>query len=126
MSGTIFFTSNRNYMKKDPSSGTTSIAPPTTPSGFNYVTNFTVTHNLGFVPMYKVSYEPFGDGVIWSPLAVSGGGAQVTNPLNTATNGPGLYSWVNSTQLFIQLFYFSNTLPNSYPIYWSIYKDYTL
>lgn len=128
MSGPIFFTSKRNYLKRDPSSGSTNMAAPVTPAytleGL-FVTNFTVTHNLGFVPLVRVAYEPFADGIIWPPMGSRLGGFAV-NPTNTAAKGPGLIVWPTSTTLQLQLFFNANTLIGTFPTYFTIYKDFAL
>ena len=127
MSKNIFFTSERNYMKRDSSSGSTAVAAPVTSAygGLLYVTNVTITHNLGFIPAYRVYYEPFIDGVIWPSLGTRLIG-NATNPLNNGVTGPGLVSWPTSTQLNLQLFYTTNGLTGTYPVYYVIYKDYTI
>lgn len=123
----IFFTSARNYMKRDPSSSSTNLAKPSTSaySGYIYTTNYTVTHNLGFIPMFRVYYEPFGDGVIWPAM-----GNRLTqgaiNPLIPANTGPGLIAWPTTTTLNLQLFYGTNTLTGPFPVYWVIYQDYQI
>ena len=123
----IFFTSNRNYMKRDPSSGSGTMATPTTSaySGYIYTTTKVITHNLGFIPVFRVQYEPFADGIIWPAM-----GTRITqgaiNPSNTAATGPGLICWPSATSLTLQLFYKNNTLPGSFPVYWVIYQDFPL
>lgn len=128
MSKIIYFTSKRNYMKRDPSSGSTNMAAPVTPAytlqGL-FVTNFTVTHNLGFVPLFRLGYEPFADGVIWPPMGSRLGGGAI-NPRNTAATGPGLIAWPTTTTLKIQLFYNANTLTGTFPVTYTIYKDFAL
>jgi hypothetical protein len=127
MSETIFFTSNRNYMKRDASSGSSTMAAPTTSAygGYIYITNKTITHNLGFIPVLRAYYEPFGDGVIW-PAMGQRLSQSVVNPLNTAVTGPGLICWPTTTTLTLQLFYGTNHLTGPFPVYWVIYKDYQL
>lgn len=122
----VFFDSRFNYMKRDISTGTTNVAPPTTLTyaGLGlYTTTYTITHNLGFVPFFVVYYEPFGDGVIY----VSKGtriGARYYNPRNLATYGPICIAWATTTTLVIELGSDLNTFPNPFPVYWVIYKDY--
>lgn len=127
MSNNIFFTSAKNYMKQDASSGSANIAAPVTSaySGYIFVTNYIVNHNLGYVPMYRVYYEPFKDGVIW-PVLGTRFDEEAFNPQNTALTGPGLFAYATSTQLNIQIYYINNTLTGTYPIYWVIYKDYVV
>lgn len=123
----IFFTSENNYMKRDPSTGTANIAAPVTSvySGALYVTTYVVQHNLRYIPTFRVAMEPFKDGVIWPPLCSRLDSAAV-NPLNPTHFGPGIIAWPTSTQLNIQIFYNSNTLTGTYPIYWVIYDDYDI
>lgn len=121
MTSPIFFTSARNYMKRDPSSGSTSMAAPATNVSGYYVTNLVITHNLGFLPVFKVGYEPFKDGIIWPPMG-NRNGASITSPIDGTTRGPVLLVWPTATTLTIQLFYTDNTLTGTYPVYWDIYK----
>lgn len=125
MTTNLNFWSGKNYMKRDSSSGSTSIAAPATLAfgGNVYVTQYTVTHNLGYVPFFKVFYEPFKDNVIWEPMASRNQGSAF-NPRNTSTTGPYLLAWATTTTLIIELGYTNNTLTGTYPIYWVIYKDY--
>jgi len=131
MSNTVFLRLPiRNALKRSDASGNTRLAAPATSafSGSLYVTNYTIPHNLGYPPVFRYYYEPFKDGVIWPPLAArSNGSAQ--NPTNVAQNGPGIIGWVDSVapyDLHLQLFYNSNTLTGTYPVYWTIYEDFHL
>lgn len=114
-------------MKRHSSSGTTSLAAPSTSaySGSLYVTNLTVAHNLGYKPVFRYYYEPFRDGIIWPPLA-SRINTSTTSPLDGVTLGPGITGWVDSTNLYLQLFYFDTSLTGTYPVYYVIYEDYDL
>lgn len=123
----IFFTSERNYMKRDPSSGSTNMAAPTTSaySGYIYIHNFEVNHNLGYIPVFRAYYEPFGDGVVWGPMGTRLGGS-VVNPNNNSQTGPGLICYPTTTQVVFQLFYTTNVLTGTFPVYWVIYQDYQI
>lgn len=125
MSGTIFFTSNRNYMKRDPSSGSHTLAAPATSMYGIYVTRYTVTHSLGFIPLFRVEYEGFNDGIIWPPMGGRLAGDAI-NPSNTSATGPYLLAWPSSTQLTIEIGYPTNTLGYNVPVYWIIYQDFTI
>lgn len=127
MTGGINFWSGKNYMKRDSTTGSTSIGAPKTLSygGAVYITQYTVTHNLGYVPFFSLFYEPFGDGVIWEALATRSQ-SSATNPRNTAQTGPYCLGFASTTTLTIEIGYSSNTLSANYPIYWVIYKDYQL
>lgn len=126
------YDSRKNTLKRDPSSGSTNMAAPSTSaySGDLLVTNLTIAHNLGYVPAYRYYYEPFGDGVIWGQLSGrSDGDAQ--QPTHTTTLGPGIIAWMDSTapfNLHIQLF--SDTINSpftgTFPVYWVIYRDFSL
>jgi hypothetical protein len=112
-------------MKRDPSSGSTTMAAPSVSNFGIFTTRFTVTHNLGFLPMFRVEYEGFNDGVIWSPMGSRLAGNAV-NPRNTGVTGPYLLAWPSTTQLTIELGYTTNTLGYTVPVYWVIYKDFIL
>ena len=132
MSGTIFFDSSRNAMKRI--SGSVSVQGPSTATyvaGFGpllYVTDTTVAHNLGYTPLFRYGYEPFGDGIIWPSLTEDGfevGFAQ--NPLNLSQQGPGISVWPDNNNLHIRIFYVDSSLSsNTYPVYWAYYKDFSL
>lgn len=126
MSGVVFLTSERNVLKRDSSSGNTRLAPPATLAyGGLYVTNYTVAHSLGYAPVFRYYLEPFGDGIIWPPLADRVTGYS-TNPLNLSDTGPAITAWADETNLYLQLFYYDPSLTATYPVYWVIYKDYPL
>lgn len=125
MTAGINFTSAKNYMKRDASSGTQSVAAPVTSAfgGLNFITTTTIAHNLGSIPFFRLYYEPFKDGIVWPGLG-SRGAASATNPTNTAQTGPYLIGWADSTNLTLELGYFTNGLTGTYTIYYVIYKDY--
>ncbi len=121
----INFWSGKNYMKRDSSSGTLSVAAPSVSAygGLNFLTTTTITHNLGAIPFFRVYYEPFKDSVIWPPLG-DRGSARAENPNNLAHYGPYLVAWADTTTLTLELGYLSNALTGTYPLYYVIYKDY--
>jgi len=131
MSGTIFFKDRRNLLKRGTVSGTVNMAAPTTgayPVGGSptlYVTNLTIPHGLGYPPVFRYYSEPFGDGVVWPPLTDRLQGRSF-NPNNLAQDGPGIIAWVDSTNLYLQLFYINNSLTGTYPVYYVLYKDFSL
>jgi hypothetical protein len=112
-------------MKRDPSSGSTSLAAPSTYVGslLLYVTNYTLTHNLGSIPVFRAYYEPFGDGVVWPPMGTRSAGETI-NPRNTLVTGPGLFVYPTTTTIQFQLYYSANTLTGTFPLYYIVYKDY--
>lgn len=125
---TLFFTSQKNALKRDDSSGTALMAAPKTSaySGLLFVTNLVIPHNLGYSPLFRVYSEPFGDGVIWPPLAGRSNGGDSVNPLNSSQLGPGVIGSVDNTNLYLQLFSASNTYTGKFPVYWVIYRDFPL
>lgn len=114
-------------MKRNGGDTLVNMAAPTLSAygGSLYVTTLPIPHGLGFNPQYRYSYEPFGDGVIW-PQLVSRLGGFAINPNNHAQDGPGIIAWVDETNLYLQLFYFNNTLTGTYPVYYNTYRDFAL
>jgi hypothetical protein len=125
MTNFINFWSGKNYMKRDVSSGTASLNAPATPMSSNYITVYTITHNLGFIPFVRLYYQPFKDGAIYNAQG-SRINSRVRKIDGTANYGPYCLGTVTSTTLRIELGYYTNALTGTYPVYWVIYKDYTL
>lgn len=119
----LFFYTGKNYMKRDTSTVTLSMAAPVTAYNGAFVTRSTITHSLNLIPMFEIYYEPFKDGVIWPAF----GDRIVNNPVNprsTGTTGPSLLAWATNTTLVVELGYPANTLTGNYNIYAIIYRDY--
>lgn len=125
MTDNLNFWSAKNYMKRDASTGSTNLSPPTTLSLGNYVTKLTVPHNLGIVPFFKLYYEAAKDGIIWESMSTRSQGA-ASNPSNPSSDVPYLIGYADTTNLTIELGFYSNTLTGTYPVYYVIYKDYGL
>lgn len=120
-------TSDKNYMKRHPASGYGTMKGPDTAQLFSYYTRLlTIPHNLGYVPMVRVFYEPFRDDVLYE--AVHDGQYYLSNPPNTyggTEDGPTLMIYADETNLYLKMFFSFNTLANvDIPIYWVIYGDY--
>ena len=118
------FVSNRNYLKRNSSTGSATMAAPTTVYAGGYATLLTINHNLGFPPVFRAYYEPFKDGVIYPNFSTRSQG-QAQNP-NAANYGPCLIAWADSNNLYLQLYSFFNTFTGTYPVYWVIYQDFAL
>lgn len=119
----LFFYTGKNYMKRDTTTQTLTMAAPVTGYNGSFVTRSVITHSLGIIPMFELAYEGFKDGVIWPAM----GDRIVNNPLNprnTATTGPSLLAWPTTTTLTVELGYPVNTLTGTYPVYVTIYRDY--
>lgn len=123
----INFWTEKNYMKRDTSSGATSIAAPVTAYGTGgyYRTTFSIFHDLGEIPFFRVYYEPFKDGVIY-PAQGSRIEGEVQKVDNSANFGPVCFGNPTATILTIEIGFDDNTLTGTYPIYWAIYRDYQL
>lgn len=121
----ILFTTNKNYMKRDSSSGSDTMLGPDT-LYWDYGRDYVIEHNLGYVPIFRVYYEPFGDGKIVEAFHDSQ--AYVTDPLNEfggSADGPTCWASADENNLTITLYYQDDTLQSTeFPIYWVIYKDY--
>lgn len=126
---TAYFNSTKNYLKRDPSSGSDSMLGPNSSlyGGYIFQRTKTVAHNLGYVPFCKVFYEPFGDGTIIPIISLPL--QQLANNIvgSGSSTGPGLLYWADTTNLYIRLYYEDATLANNtYPIHWVVYKDFQL
>jgi hypothetical protein len=116
----VQFTSDKNYLKRHPSSGQTTVASPSTLNGstFLYEKVITIPHSLGYVPMIRVYYEPYTNGAVWPATGsrVSGAGAGLAY-------GDIMCLWeVDSTNLTISL-ESVNSQTGSREVYWVIYWD---
>lgn len=120
MSGKQYFTSEKNYLKRQPITGSSAMsAPSTIAAWFNYTSSLTISHGLGYVPMVRVYYEP----------DASNGKVYPATGRRLAGFGPGLtYGdvmclWeVDSTNLTIYLESVSSKT-GTRNVYWVIYLD---
>ena len=120
MSGQKFFTSQKNYLKRQPITGTAAVAAPATLAAWgNYITSYTLTHNLGYTPMVRVYYEP----------DASNGKIYPATGRRLAGLGPGLSygdvicPWeVTATTLTIYLESVSSKT-GTRDVYWVLYLD---
>ena len=112
-------------MKRDISTGSQNFAAPVTSVylGSQYVTRVTISHGLGIVPFFSLHYEPFADGVVWEALGSRSQG-RVQNPRIPANYGPYLIGWADTSNIYIELGYIANTLTGTFPVYYTIYRDY--
>lgn len=123
MSSNLNFWSGKNYMKRDATTGTTSMAAPVTAQFGIFTTQLVITHNLGIVPFFTLYYEGFKDSVVWTAMGTRTRGS-ATNPRSTGSEGPYLIGFADATTLTVEIGYFNNTLTGTYPVYYTIYKDY--
>lgn len=118
-----YFDSRWNYMKRDTTSGSVVMAGPTTiPYAYQYESSATVTHNMGYVPMFSLFYEPHGDGIMYPAYGSHNIGAAY-NPNNPSVFGPYLVGYATDTTLVLTLGC-SEIRSGNYTIYYILYKDY--
>lgn len=120
-------TSDKNYMKRHPASGSGTMKGPNTAQLFSYYTrDLVIPHNIGKPPMVRVFFEPFRDGKIYE--GIQDGQYYLSNPPNTyggTEDAPTMLIYTDSVNLYIRLFFTQNTLANvDIPIHWIIYWDY--
>jgi hypothetical protein len=112
---TLLFTGDKNYLKRSPVTGTTTITGPTLLTAwFTYENNVTITHSLGYIPLVRVYYSPYNDGRVFSAAG------DRTNLFEPYANNISCSYLVSSTSLTI---YLSSPVSNgtSVPLYWVIY-----
>lgn len=122
------FISNRNYMKKHSSSGATTMLGPNVDFWFGsgYKRQLTIPHNLGYVPMFRVDYEPYRDGRVMEAFQDNAWFLPSSpNEVRVTEVAPTLMAWADTFNLYLSLYYINNGLAsNSYPVYYTIYEDY--
>lgn len=112
---TLLFTGDKNYLKRSPLSGHTTITGPNVATGWaTFESSQTITHGLGYVPLVRVYYDPFNNGKLFTPVGDRLVGGQ------PYSNNIGCIVRVNTTNLIIYLSA-SSSVGGSVPIYWVIY-----
>lgn len=114
------FTTLKNYLKRDASTGSTVISAPATATGYgSFFTSHTVNHNLGYIPIVRVYYEPIDNGEIYPAC-----GSRIAGTTTGLGANPTMCFYeLTTTQLIIRLE--SNTSKTgTRSIYWIIYKDF--
>lgn len=122
----LFNTQNRNYMKRDPISSSTDMAGPNELKFAYYRRVLTINHNLKYVPMVRVYYEPYLDGTIMEAYTDTQKwiGPTPNNFVGPET-APTCFFTVSENTLEIELWFIDATLANNlYKVYWVIYRDY--
>lgn len=119
----IQFTSEKNYLKRHPSSGQVAVDAPSAVNGATFLREkmITIAHNLGYVPMVRVYYEPFTDGAIWPAT-----GSRVSGAGTGLSPGDIMCFWeIDENNLTISLesdsVYAAKTGTRN--VYWIIYWD---
>lgn len=114
------FTSKKNYLKRHTSSGQASVTGPgVLAAWFNYYSTYTVAHNLGYVPMVRVYYEPYKDGKIYPAT-----GRRLSGLGPGLAYGDTICLWeADTANLTIYLERALAPDTGAYPVYWVIYLD---
>lgn len=114
---TFFFTGDKNYLKRSPATGSTTITGPDTLTAWlNYESSHTVNHNLGYIPQVRVYYDPYNDGKVFY------GTGDRTSLFEPYANNMSCSWLVTTTSLTIYLDATTN-MGGTVPIYWVIYLD---
>lgn len=112
------FSSEVNYMKQDPSSGSITIQLGVLSPD---VTTISISHNLGYIPFYQVLSELDQTNTIWIPDVIT----STTNSSAFFTpTYPLIDHWIDTINLTIQLDNSSSANTGNIIVYWLIYKDY--
>lgn len=127
---TAHFLSTRNYLKRDATaSEPLQVAGPSVSEFFGllYTTRIQVPHDLGYVPMFRCYYEPFGNGMIYPIISLPLQG-RANNPTGSgASFGPGLLYWADNVNIYIMLYYDDNSLASErFPVYLTTYIDFAI
>lgn len=115
-------------MKRHSSSGSDTMLGPNTSRFFgNYYTrDYEVTHNLGYVPLYRAYYEPFRDGKVFE--AFQDTQYYFSNPINTyggTEDAPTMLVWADETKLYLRIYFTTSAFSaTAFNIHWVIYQDY--
>jgi len=119
MSGQTFFNTQKDYLKRHPASGSTTVAAPSVQAAwFNYVTTYTVPHNLGYIPLVRVYYEPYSNGKIYPAT-----GSRISGFGPGLSYGDIICLWeIDNSNLTIYV-ESANSHTGTVPIYWVIYWD---
>ena len=126
----VIFRSDRNFMKRDAITNSIMMSGPNEGRYYNsaYIRRVTINHNLGYVPFFRVFYEPFGDGKLFP--AIYDTDYALPNPINTfggANAGPVMMAQADETTLELTLVYPDASKASvQYPVHYVIYKDYGL
>lgn len=115
---TLFFTADKNYLKRSPVSGSTTMNAPNVATAWStFETSTVITHNLNSIPLVRVFYEPYADGNVFFRSGQRGlGGAE------TYTNGIACFYQLSTTTLTIFLGSDVSKV-GTIPIYWVIYLE---
>lgn len=126
----ILFTTQKNYMKRSPASGTYTHTWSGTSrfGGAWYTSEFSVAHEVsGKIPMFRLYYEPYRDGRIFEAFQDDQYYLPPSQPNSTSGTpaAPTVLSYADGTNITIRLFYPDNSFNGSdFTFYLVVYEDY--
>jgi len=127
----ILFRSDRNFMKRDPSSGSTVMKGPNVSQYFGnvWIRELVINHALGYTPFFRAFYEPYQDGKLYPIMHDTDYvfSSPVNDFVNFTDSAPTLTAEADDVNLTITLYFVNDSLQNAdFPVYWVIYKDFGL
>lgn len=112
------FTTTKNYLKRDASTGTATVSAPSTLVSGLYRTEYTIVHDLGYVPLVRVYFESEDNDVIFPAC-----GSTVAGFAPGIAVGDTLCTFEVTTTTLVVILFASSSQTGSRDIYWVIYKD---
>lgn len=113
-------------MKRSSVSGSSTMSGPNTDKIFSFRSYKTIPHNLGYVPLFRLYYEPYIDGRIMEAYNDSQNwiGPDPNNFIGPET-APTVFAYADEFNLYVELVFIDGSLSaNTYPIHYVIYRDY--
>jgi len=120
---TVGIWSGKNVLKHALSDSDTMDKPNTSDGFLGYFSTKVITHNLGYVPLVRVSYDPDSDGSIF-PANGQGRVESTSNRSPLQTVAP-FWFYVDdvTTTTFTLRTYKTSQLSGTFPFYYRVYKD---
>jgi len=130
VTGQLQFNSLKNYMKRAPSSVSTSMLGPNTLQFFGswYTRDLVIPHGLpgDKVPMFRAYYEPYRDGKVFE--AFQDTQYYYSTPINTyggTEDAPTMLAFADQDNVTLRLFFTQNIYAAvSFNVHCIIYQDY--
>lgn len=134
LTGSVQFTTLRNYMKRTSTTISTTMLGPNTSrySGSFYTRDLVIPHGVNRdsttnkVPMFRAYYEPYRDGAVYE--AFQDTQYYYSTPINTyggTEDAPTMLAFADRDNITFRLFFTQNTLAAlSFNVHCIIYQDY--
>lgn len=114
--------SGKNYLKHAVAQPGTMNRPGTADGAGAYFSTTSVSHNLGYVPLVRLAYDPDGDGTIY-PAIGQKGASSVSSP---GVSFDCFVDDITATAVSIRAEHFGSALAGTFTYYIRIYVDPTL